>query len=227
MWSKLVELSRHLRLDDWLLVGGQMVALHCHVAGVTPGRVTTDVDVLANVVATSDALAACREAARAMNLEPQPSLDGRHQHRFRNDEMILDVLVPDHTPKHLVLRLLGRDPVPIVGGARALQRAAYCSVDTVAGLAEIPIPDLRGALVLKARAWTSDTRDRDRHLFDLAQLSAPIDDPLSFGECLDNKELRALRRVDMALAATSDPWLRIADARRAEAIEAWQTVTAP
>ena len=201
MWSKLVELSRHLRLDDWLLVGGQMVALHCHVAGVTPGR--------------------------AMHLEPQPSLDGRHQHRFRNDEMILDVLVPDHTPKHLVLRLLGRDPVPIVGGARALQRAAYCSVDTVAGLAEIPIPDLRGALVLKARAWTSDTRDRDRHLFDLAQLSALIDDPLSFGECLDNKELRALRRVDMALAATSDPWLRIADARRAEAIEAWQTVTAP
>lgn len=225
MWSQLVELSRHLELDDWLLVGGQMVALHCHVAGVIPGRATTDIDVVANVVTTNRALAACRAAARAMELEPQPSADGRRQHRFRNDTMVLDVLVPDHTPKHLVLRLAGREPVPIVGGARALQRATRCTIETAAGRADIPLPDLRGALVLKARAWVADNRDRGRHFDDLAQLSSLVEDPMMLVEQLDRKELRALRRVRMPEAATADPWLRIVGTRRADAIEAWQTLT--
>ncbi len=227
MWAQLVEFSRHLQLDDWLLVGGQMVALHCHLAGLVPGRVTTDVDVIANVVTTNRALSACREAARAMQLEPQPSIDDRRQHRFRNDTMILDVLVPDHTPKHVLLRIAGRDPVPIVGGARALQRAAHCTIDTTQGQTAIPLPDLRGAIVLKARAWATDSRDRDRHLYDLAQLSAVIDDPMALAEQLDRKERRALRNVDMPAAITRDPWLRIDDAHRADATEAWQTITEP
>jgi predicted nucleotidyltransferase len=225
LWSQLVELSRHLHIDDWLLVGGQMVALHCHLAGITPGRATTDIDVVANVVTTARALSACREAARAMKLEPEPSVDDRRQHRFRNETMVLDVLVPDHTPKHLVLRLAGRDPIPIVGGARALQRAAHCTIDTTAGLARIPVPDLRGALVLKARAWGADSRGRNRHLYDLAQLAAAIDDPMTLAEHLDKKERRALRKVDMPEASTRDPWLRIDDIHRADAAEAWQTVT--
>ena len=225
MWSQLVELSRHLQPDDWLLVGGQMVVLHCHLADIVPGRTTTDIDVLTNVVTTSGALSACREAARAMNLEPEPTVDNRRQHRFRNNTMILDLLVPDHTPKHLALRLAGREPVPIIGGARALQRAAHCTIDTVAGQARIPVPDLRGALVLKARAWAADNRDRGRHLYDLAQLCAVIDDPMTFAEDLDNKERRALRKVDMPAASTQDPWLRIVDTHRDDAADAWQTIT--
>jgi hypothetical protein len=110
LWAQVARLSYELQPDDWLLVGGQMVALHCHLAGVTPGRVTTDIDVVANVVVTADALHACREAARALRLEPQPSVDGRRQHRFRGDDMVLDVMVPDHTPKHLVLRSPGATP---------------------------------------------------------------------------------------------------------------------
>lgn len=224
LWSQLVELSRHLELDDWLLVGGQMVALHCHLAGVAPGRATTDIDIVANVLTTNRALSACRAAARAMGLEPDPSLDGRHLHRFRNDTMVLDVMVPDHTPQHLVLRLAGREAVPIVGAARALQRAACCTIDTGAGRADIPVPDLRGALVLKARAWVADTRDRGRHLYDLAQLSATIDDPLTLGAALDRKERRALRRVTMPVATTADPWLQLASEHRNDAVEAWQTI---
>jgi len=225
VWAQLVEFSRHLELADWVLVGGQMVALHCHLGRMTPGRVTTDIDIVANVLTTNRALTACREAARAMNLEPQPSVDDRRQHRFLNDRMVLDVLVPDHTPKHLLLRLAGREAVPIVGGARALQRAAHCVIETTAGQALIPVPDLRGALVLKARAWTADRRDRDRHRFDLAQLSAVIDDPISLAESLDAKERRALRRVGMPTAASDDPWLRLVESRRADAIEAWRTMT--
>ena len=38
LWAQLAQFARHLRPTDWVLVGGQMVALHCHVADITPGR---------------------------------------------------------------------------------------------------------------------------------------------------------------------------------------------
>ena len=59
----------------------------------------------------------------------------------------------------------------------------------------------------------------------LAQLSAVIDDPMTLAEDLDNKERQALRKVDMPAASTQDPWLRIVDTHRADAADAWQTIT--
>jgi len=225
LWSQLALFAGHLRPTDWVLVGGQMVALHCHIAGVTPGRVTTDIDIVANVLVNPNALAACRHAAAALDLTAQPSADNRRQHRFRNDHLVLDVMVPDHLPKHLPLRLVGRDPVPIEGGHRALQRVTHCTILTEAGEAAVPVPDLQGALVLKARAYIADSRDRGRHQFDLAQLCTTVDDPIGLAAVLDRKERRALRRVEMPLAVTQDPWLRLDTRRRADAIEAWQTLT--
>ena len=88
-----------------------------------------------------NALFTCRAAACALDLTAQPSANNRRQHRFRNDSLVLDVMVPDHMPKHLSLRLAGRDPVPIEGGYRALQRAAECAISTEAGeaIAQSPI----------------------------------------------------------------------------------------
>jgi hypothetical protein len=201
LWAQLAQFARHLQPTDWVLVGGQMVALHCHIAGITPGRATTDIDIVANVLVNPNALFACRDAASALDLTAQPSANNRRQHRFRNDSLVLDVMVPDHLPKHLLLRLAGRDPVPIV-----------------------PVPDLQGALVLKARAYLADSRDRGRHQFDLAQLCTAVDDPMTLAAALDSKELRALSRVGMPLTVTQDPWLRVDAALRADALEAWQTL---
>jgi len=226
LWAHLAQLAQHLQPTDWVLVGGQMVALHCHIAGITPGRATTDIDIVANVLVNPNALFACRDAAAALNLTAQPSANNRRQHRFRNNNLVLDVMVPDHMPKHLLMRLAGRDPVPIEGGYRALQRAAQCAISTEAGDAIVPVPDLQGALVLKARAYIADSRDRGRHQFDLAQLCAAIHDPMTVAAGLDYKERRALRRVDMPLTVTQDPWLRIDTALRADALEAWQTLAA-
>ena len=226
LWAHLAQLAQHLQPNDWVLVGGQMVALHCHIAGITPGRATTDIDIVANVLVNPDSLFACRDAAAELNLTAQPSANNRRQHRFRNDSLVLDVMVPDHMPKHLLLRLAGRDPVPIEGGYRALQRAAHCAISTEAGDAIVPVPDLQGAIVLKARAYVADSRDRGRHQFDLAQLCAAVDDPMMLAAALDTRELRALRRVGMPLTVTQDPWLRIDAALRADALEAWQTLAA-
>ena len=111
-----------------------------------------------------------------------------------------------------------------MGGYRALQRAAQCAIDTEAGEGIVPVPDLQGALVLKARAYVADSRDRGRHQFDLAQLCAAVHDPMTLAAALDSKELRALRRVAMPLAITQDPWLRVDAALRADALEAWRTL---
>ena len=124
LWAQLAQFARHLQPTDWVLVGGQMVALHCHIAGITPGRATTDIDIVANVLVNPDALFACRAAASALDLTAQPSANNHRQHRFRNDSLVLDVMVPDHLPKHLSLRLAGRDPVPIEGGRCSGLRSA-------------------------------------------------------------------------------------------------------
>ena len=96
---------------------------------------------------------------------------------------------------------------------------------TGAGDADIPIPDLRGAIVLKARAATADTRDRARDHLDLAQLAAIVEDPVGFAAELDSKERRALRNPQLDADVTSDPLLQVEPASRRLAIEAWSTMT--
>jgi hypothetical protein len=44
-------------------------------------------------------------------------------------------------------------------------------------LSTVSVPRPFGALILKAAAYITDSRDRDRHLFDAAALLACIDDP--------------------------------------------------
>ena len=48
---------------------------------------------------------------------------------------------------------------------------------------------------------------------------------MTLAAALDSKELRALRRVGMPHTVTQDPWLRVDAALRADALEAWQTLT--
>ncbi len=79
--------------------------------------------------------------------------------------------------------------------------------------------------MIKARAATSDTRDRHRHHTDIAQLASIIDDPLGFSHSLDNKEKRYLRRVQLADDATRSPWLELGDLSRQRAMNAWFTLT--
>jgi len=47
LWDALIELTK-LRPGEWTLIGGQMVFLHASENGMTPPRVSTDLDVLVN-----------------------------------------------------------------------------------------------------------------------------------------------------------------------------------
>ncbi len=78
--------------------------------------------------------------------------------------------------------------------------------------------------MIKARAATSDTRDRNRHRSDIAQLAAIIDDPIELCDSLDNKEKRYLVRVRLPDDPTKSPWLELGDETRQRAVNAWLTL---
>ena len=103
-----------------------------------------------------------------------------------------------------------------------MDRATLAEIVTVAGPASIPLPDAIGALLLKARAYVADTRGREHHLLDLAQLCASVTDPLAFRDALDGKEGQALCKVQLSSKTTEDPWLRFAQIYGADALEVWE-----
>jgi predicted nucleotidyltransferase len=224
LWSLVAELANRLDPQSWVLIGGQMVALHVHLAGGAPRRTTTDVDIVADVLSDRNAFHACKAVAIGMNLEAQPSITGKNLHRFSGPAGHLDLMVPDHLPTNLTRQFTRPTPVPVAGGQRALDRRTFVHIDTEAGPASIPLPDLVGAIVIKARAATSDTRDRDRHHTDIAQLAAIIADPIELRDSLDAKEKRYLRRIRLPDDPTKSPWLELDDQSRRRAVDAWRTL---
>lgn len=224
LWSLVAELANRLKPESWVLIGGQMVALHVHLAGGTPRRTTTDVDIVADILTDRNAFHACKAAAINMGLEAQPSITAKFLHRFSGPAGHLDLMVPDHLPTKLTLQFTRPTPVPIAGGQRALDRRMVAHIDTEVGPASIPLPDLVGAIVIKARAARSDTRDRNRHDTDIAQLAAIIDDPIELRNSLDTKEKRYLRRVRLHDDLTRSPWLDLRDQSRQRAVDAWFTL---
>ncbi len=80
LWSLVAELANRIRPESWVLIGGQMVALHMHLAGATPRRTTADIDIVADILTERTAFQRCKTAARDIGLEAQPSITGRTLH---------------------------------------------------------------------------------------------------------------------------------------------------
>lgn len=226
LWAAVAELASYLTADQWVLIGGQMVALHLHLAGALPTRTTTDIDIVADILAVHSSYAACKTAAGKMNLKPEPSVNGKTLHRFAGPSGQLDLMVPDHLPAWLTRKFTRPTPIVVPGGQRAIDRRVTVGITTAFGDADIPIPDLQGAIVLKARAAIADGRDRERHHLDLAQLSTIIDNPLRFRAGLDAKERRYLCKVRLDEDITMPPWLRLDVTLQQRALDAWFTLTA-
>ena len=75
---------------------------------------------------------------------------------------------------------------------------------------ELYIPDLLGALVLKAAAFIADNREKDRHLEDVALLASLITDHATELKRLKGSDHKRLKRVADALEDRSQPaWLKL------------------
>lgn len=94
LWDALIELA-NLRLPEWTLVGGQMVFLHAMEHGISPPRISTDLDVVVNARVVGRPVAAL--AAALVDLEfiqDGISPDGI-AHRYRRNRVSVDVLAPE------------------------------------------------------------------------------------------------------------------------------------
>jgi hypothetical protein len=224
VWDLIMSLADALPWHRWQLIGGQMVALHALAARRSPMRTSRDADMLADLLTAPDGLEVCVNALRRLGLQPVPDSAGRvYRFKHRDDErLVVDLLAPDHRPPRFSLRTSGGYTIEIRGGHQALQRPALIPVTKNARAAMVPVPDVLGALVLKAAAWQADLRDRGRHADDAALLTSLMKDPLGTRTELKGSDRRRLRQIDQVLADARAPHWRVLGDRAFDAHTAWR-----
>lgn len=135
------------------------------------------------------------------------------KHVKKQDEQqrdIVDVLVADHAAPSVEEMLRGKAMVKVEGATQALRRTVNVVLEITPGVpTTISVPGPFGALILKAAAYQTDSRDRERHLYDAAALLACIEDPYAERESFAGSDRSRLRILDRALVADHGAWLRL------------------
>lgn len=190
-WPRVFEIAGALPLERWALVGGLMVQTHALAAQIETTRVTLDVDatvrIEAGIFTYAEAAAALIQLGYALDRST------RLAYRFTRGPDVVDLMVADHErppPRHA-----RREVMPVTGGKQALDRLQLAVFQSDASQVQVPIPNLHGALVLKAAAHLVDSRDRDRHLLDSVTLLACIVDGGSIIEQLRGSDRSRLRHL--------------------------------
>lgn len=172
-WIGLLEISKIIP-DEWSLIGGQLVQLHCWERNAIPTRVTNDVDTVLDVRAEPKILMKFTSVLKELGFSAStPTFEG-HQHRWVREEAIIDVLIARGLGERATSRkgVSGGTTLETVGGQGALDRAEKIQVAIGQNVGIINRPSLIGALVIKSAAFSNPLdRARDRHLEDIALLS--------------------------------------------------------
>jgi predicted nucleotidyltransferase len=239
-WPNVAELSDHLPTERWTLVGGLMVQLHAVHHRVGAIRPTNDVDIVLHVETSRGVPAAAADVLESLGYRLTTPVDPRNKtvHRFtRGDSRVdlltstkdtVDVLLADHTAPRVVEKLRGRAMVKIDGGTQALRRTINARLEIVAGqTTTISVPDEFGALILKAAAFQTDSRDTNRHLYDAAVLLCRIEDPYVERERFAGSDRKRLMLLANSLPADHSAWQRIPSEARAEGQAALRLLSAP
>lgn len=225
IWAVLMDLAGALHPTEWCLIGGQMIALRAWVAGVPAPRTSADLDVLSNLYVHPDAVLRCARAVRDLGFEVEELHTSGH--RFTRGRLVVDVLAPDHPPKRASLRTVGqRTTIEVPGGTQALRRLELVPVERAGRDALVPVPNLLGALLLKADA--TRLHDPERHLLDVAYLTSLVADPLTLRAELTASDRRRLRTADRHLADSDHrAWRALGAARWRAAYAAWRLLVEP
>lgn len=221
-WPNVAEIEAVLPHDKWTLVGGLMAQLHGIHAGMDAVRPTNDVDIVLHVETTRGIASEAARALESLGYELSPPVDDRNNiaHRFKRGEAtvdvvtngldVVDVLIADHAAPRVVEKLRGRMMVAIEGGTQALRRTINARLQIAAGrTTTVSVPSPFGAVILKAAAYQTDSRDRDRHLQDAALLLAVIEDPYAEREQFAGSDRSRVRILARALPDSAVQWLRL------------------
>ncbi len=226
-WPDVAELAAAVPADVWTLIGGLMVQLHGIAAGLPVVRPTNDVDILLHVESGHGRADAVAGALEQLGYRLRPSIDARTgtAHRFIRDgavvdlvtteaaPSVVDVVAADHAPPRSLERIRGYDLVQVEGGTQALRRTVRAHLEIAGAPTTISVPDAFGALILKAAAHKTDTRDRERHLTDAAVLLACVD-PFEERTPSGSDRSRLLHLREHLTDRTAPAWLVLPEAAR-------------
>ena len=241
-WPNVAELAEALPTDQWTLVGGLMTQLHTVHHGLGVVRPTNDVDIVLHIETSRGVPRTTATALEKLGYRLRDASDPRDNtaHRFVRgtskvdlvasaaDDDVVDVLISDHPAPKVIEPLRGRDMVRIEGGTQALRRTINARLEITTGkTTSISVPSPFGALILKAAAYTTDSRDRDRHLFDAAALLACIDDPFAEREDFSGSDRRRLATLQKAIPEGHPAWRQLPQNHRATAEAALRILSSP
>jgi hypothetical protein len=212
LWATLHEVCEHFAGLPWVLVGGLMVRLLEAEHGRESQVATIDVDALIDVRAMTSGT---REAAQRLldrGFRPERP-DGETVYRFTRSGDIVDVLAPEGLGSRAdIVTVPPASTFRAVGGSRALRGRRRLAVKVGTKQFEVPVPDLAGAIVIKARAATSTTTSTAKHERDLARLLALVDHPYEMRESMSGKERGYVRRHHALADPGHAAWAQVADA---------------
>jgi hypothetical protein len=242
-WPNVAEIAAVLPAARWTLVGGLMTQLHSVHHGLGIVRPTNDVDIVLHIETSRGVASEAAAALRSLGYTLRPAVDPRDNtaHRFfrgtstidlvanrpdKDAEEVVDVLISDHHAPKVTERLAGREMVRIEGGTQALRRTVNARLEVSPGtVTTISVPGAFGALILKAAAYTTDSRNPERHLRDAVALLACIDDPFAEREGFTGSDRSRLRTLHTRLSSDADSWAVLTGQHRVDAETALEILT--
>jgi hypothetical protein len=221
-WPNVAEIEAALPHTTWTLVGGLMAQLHTVARGLDVIRPTNDVDIVLHVETTRGVAAEAALALERLGYALLMSLDPRERtaHRFVRGAAtvdllvghadVVDVLLADHAAPRTIGTLRGRQMVAIEGGTQALRRTVNARLSiTPSRTTTVSVPGVFGAIILKAAAYQTDSRDPGRHLQDAAALFCCLSDPFVEREQFAGSDRRRIQTLVRALPDDARPWAAI------------------
>lgn len=143
-----------------------------------------------------------------VEVEQHIKKQGEQQGERQGD--IVDVLMSDHAAPSVEEMLRGKAMVKVGGATQALRRTVNAVLEITPGVpTTISVPGPFGALILKTAAYQSDSRDRERHLYDATALLACIEDPYAERESFAGSDRSRLRILEEVLVTDHGAWLRL------------------
>jgi len=175
VWETIVDISDWFPAP-WTLIGARMVQLHAMSGGREVPRVSLDADALADVRAMPGATAKLSASLIEHGFELGEISAFGLAHRFVRDGVSIDVLAPDGLNRQSSRLTVGKlHTVQVPGGTQGLRRTQVQDVRIGARRGVIPVPNLLGAILLKARAVAVDDVPENQRL-DLALLLSLVGD---------------------------------------------------
>lgn len=205
----------------------QLHTVHQQIGVVRP---TNDIDIVLHVETRRGVASMTAQALEDLGCQLQAAVDPRNNtaHRFvRGASKVdvvtgtrdsVDVLLADHPAPTVIETLRGRDMVQIEGGTQALRRTVNAEIEITPGtMSTISVPRPYAAVILKSAAYTTDTRDRDRYLYDAAALLACVEDPFAEREVFAGSDRARLATLQRALPQEHPAWRALPREARATA----------